>query len=84
MENFNVETQNLKFQKHLAGGAALVGGAALMTAQPASATETDPIAELSTAATSLEALATGAALTIGLLVLGFGVGTRIIRKMSRG
>jgi hypothetical protein len=64
------------------GGAAAVGTVAITTV-PAFAQAADPVGDVTDTATALNGIV-GIGLTIGIALLAFGIGSKILRKMSRG
>lgn len=68
--------------KKALGVAGVAAGTAIaLTTQPAHAD--DPVADVTATATALNGIV-GIGLTIGIALMAFGIGSRILRKMSRG
>lgn len=64
------------------GGVAVAGTVALTTV-PAHAQAADPVGDVTDTATALNGIV-GIGLTIGIALMAFGIGSKILRKMSRG
>lgn len=65
----------------VAAGVAALG--TLAVAESASAQAADPIGDVTATASALQGIV-GTGLVIGIAIMGFGIGSRILRKMSRG
>lgn len=78
-----IDDQNNAFAAKLAGAAGVAGAALAIQEQPANAQEADPVGDVTATATALQGIV-GTGLVIGIALLGFGVGSRILRKMGRG